>query len=158
MSGHEHQHWTDDALIEAVYGLREAADGLRECTVCAARWGEMQAKHAVLAEQPELSNEFLAAQRRRIYERIEQPERQSLKWLPALVAAGLAVAGVFVYQPRHSGTPVTTQRVEVSDAQAFADVAEAYNDLYSMDQSFEPSAATPIRALFEETRTEGSAK
>jgi hypothetical protein len=160
MSGHDHKHWTDDALIEAVYGLQEIDATVRECASCFGRWNEIQAKHAVLAAEPEVSSEFLAAQRRKIYERLEHPERKSLGWVPAMVAAGLAVAGVFMYQQR---VPVRTQPAETltqtNDAQVFADVAEAYSDLYSMDQSFEPSAATPIRALFESAQAEeGSAK
>ena len=32
------KHWTDDELLEALYGVRRAGDHLRDCAECKQRW------------------------------------------------------------------------------------------------------------------------
>ena len=151
-----HEHLGDDALIEAIYGLREIGGSLHECHVCEARWSELKAKQASVSVAPEVSSGVLAAQRRAIYARMDRPERKSTRWIPAFVAAGVAVAGVLLYQPfaDQPQNSALSQPVEISDAQLFADVTE----VYSMEQSFEPTTATRLRVLFDERDEEGSAK
>ena len=71
-SGHE--HWSDDVLIGALYGL-EGADlhaRLGECPECAARWKHLQEKRAAIAVPLDVPAELLAAQRKAIYRRIER--------------------------------------------------------------------------------------
>ena len=89
----------------------------------------------------EIPVEFLAAQRKKIYERIEQPSRMQWLWAPGLAAACALAIGLFVYHP--AAQKPQQKRAEISDAQLFGDV-------YSMEQSLEPAAAAPARALFEE--------
>ncbi len=148
MSAHEHlsehlnpEHLSDDTLLDALYGLADNEPHLRECAICAQRFGEWQRKRESLADVPEVSSDFLAAQRRKIYERLERPEPKRLRWAPALAMACLVAVGVLVYHPATPPTP--QQRGDVSDSQLFSDA-------YTMDQSLEPSAAAPIRALFED--------
>ncbi len=144
MGGRE--HLSNDVLLDAVYGIagEDAAEHLRSCAECAGRLSEWQGKRASAAASVEISGEFLAAQRRKIYERIDQPMRKHWLWAPALAAACALAVGIFVYQPAyHSTSSQTAVAVDAGDAQLFSDV-------YSLEQSLEPSAAAPARALFEE--------
>jgi hypothetical protein len=142
MSGHE--HLSEDALLDAVYGIagNEADAHLRGCTDCAQRLHEWQEKRASTVASVEIPGEFLAAQRRKIYERIEHPSRKHWLWAPGLAAACALAVGIFVYHPAPQQRPVN-KPAEISDAQLFGDI-------YSMEQVVEPAAAAPARALFEE--------
>ena len=144
MSGHE--HLSEDALLDAVYGIAgNAAEAhLRRCADCAQRlqdWHETRAAALESVEGIEISGDFLAAQRKKIYERIERPSRKHWLWAPGLAAACALAIGVFVYHPAPKEQP--QRHAEISDAQLFGEV-------YSMEQSLEPAAAAPARALFEE--------
>jgi hypothetical protein len=150
MNGHE--HLSEDALLDAVYGIAGsgAEAHLRGCADCSQRLHEWHEKRAATAARDEISGEFLAAQRRMIYERIERRSPKRWLWAPGLAAACALAVGVFVYHPAlqsvlpypaaHRQTP---QRADISDAQLFGDI-------YSLEQAAEPAAAAPARALFEE--------
>jgi len=142
MSGHE--HLSEDALLNAVYGIAgdEADAHLRGCANCAQRLQEWQEKRASTVASVEIPGEFLAAQRRKIYERIENPSRKRWLWAPGLAAACALAVGIFAYHPTPERQAVN-QPAEISDAQLFGDI-------YSMEQAVEPAAAAPARALFEE--------
>jgi hypothetical protein len=144
MSGHE--HLSEDALLDAVYGIAgsTAEAHLRRCADCARRLHEWHEKRAAAIESVEsiqISGDFLAAQRKKIYARIERPSRKHWLWAPGLAAACALAIGVFVYHPAPKEQP--QRHAEISDAQLFGEV-------YSMEQSVEPAAAAPARALFEE--------
>ncbi len=143
MSGHE--HLSEDALLDAVYGIAgdHAETHLRGCADCAQRLHEWQEKRAALAASVEIPGEFLAAQRRKIYERIERPSRKYWLLAPGLAAACALAVGIFVYHPAAPQQPQPVRSAEISDAQLF-------HDIYSMEQTPEPAAAGPVRALFEE--------
>jgi hypothetical protein len=142
MSGHE--HLSEDTLLDALYGIagNDAETHLRGCADCAQRLHEWQEKRAATAASIEIPGEFLAAQRRKIYERIERPSRKHWLWAPGLAAACALAVGIFVYHPAPQQHPVN-KSPEISDAQLFGDI-------YSMEQTPEPAAAAPARALFEE--------
>src|SRR5438477_5832487 len=99
MSGRE--HLSDDVLLDAVYGIggADAEAHVRACAACAGRLSEWRQRRASAAESFEMSAELLAAQRRKIYERIERPSRKHWWWAPALAAMCALVVGVFIYQP-----------------------------------------------------------
>jgi len=141
MSGHE--HLSEDALLDAVYGIAgiDAEAHLNGCAECGRRFHEWQERRTAAVETVEIPVEFLAAQRKKIYERIEQPSRMQWLWAPGLAAACALAIGLFVYHP--AAQKPQQKRAEISDAQLFGDV-------YSMEQSLEPAAAAPARALFEE--------
>ena len=141
MSGHE--HLSEDALLDAVYGIAGAEAGahLDGCAECGRRFNEWQKTRAAAAENVELPVEFLAAQRKKIYARIERPSRKQWWWAPGLAAACALAIGIFMYHP--VSQKQAERRAEISDAQLFGEV-------YSMEQSLEPAAAAPARALFEE--------
>ncbi len=142
MNGHE--HLSEDALLDAVYGIAGsgAEAHLRGCADCSQRLHEWHEKRAATAANVEISGEFLAAQRRMIYERIERPSSKRWLWAPGLAAACALAMGIFVYHPAPQHLP-GNKPAEVSDAQLFSDI-------YSIEQTSEPAAAAPVRALFEE--------
>ncbi len=175
------RHLTNDELLNRLYGLGEAEgetnQHLRECAGCAERWRAFERRRAETAATPDLasdaSNEFLAAQRRAIYARIEEfPDGVHVRWAPALAAGFLLAAGVYLFIPGpipgrhavpHPATQAHTQaytqnhnrpaqvgaHAEMSDEQLFSDV-------YSMEQSAyrkAPCGGFPLHALF--TATEG---
>jgi len=155
MSGHEHLN--DSVLLDALYGLTDIKSDLRQCAACTARWDLMRRKRASLAEAGEISSDFLAAQRREIHARLSQQSslmtgpaawlQMPARWAPAVAVLCLLVIGVFFYSPsKVTVTPAPTASTELSDAQVFADIS----DVYALDRSFEPSAAVPMHALFEE--------
>ena len=132
------RHWTDDQLLDRMYGLTDGDEHLASCLECASRWRALEARRALIATEAEVPSSELAAQRNRIYRRLERSPRNSMKWVPAVAAAAVVIAGVFFYNPRPPAP-----RADPGDAQLFT-------DLYSMEQAAEPRAAAPIRALFEE--------
>jgi hypothetical protein len=138
-----HEHLSEDALLDAVYGIAgiDAEAHLRACAECGRRFSEWQETRAAAVESVEIPVEFLAAQRKKIYERIERPSRKQWLWAPGLAAACALAIGVFAYHP--APQKPQEKRAEISDTQLFGDV-------YSMEQSLEPAAAAPARALFEE--------
>jgi len=145
MSGR--QHLNEDVILDAVYGIasQDAEEHLRACQDCSARVSEWKQRQASVIGTGELSNEltseFLAAQRRAIYQRIEAKPSRARLWAPVLAAACALTVGVFVYRPGSEPKPVAV--AEGNDSQLFADV-------FSMEQSDEPAAAASVRVLFEE--------
>jgi len=137
-------HLNDQELLDRLYGISEPGEHLGSCADCTARWQEMLARKATITTVAEVSADILAAQRRAIYARLGERPRSSYRWTPAAFfvnrpgntppAPVRATAPVHVTAPAHS---------ETSDAQLFAEV-------YSMQESMEPRAAAPIRALFQD--------
>jgi predicted anti-sigma-YlaC factor YlaD len=135
------RHLTSDELIDHVYGLEESAHvvaHVAECVECGERFDTMESRRRESASAEPVSREFLAAQRRVIYSRIEQPPARRLRWLPALAAAGALAAVALIHKP---APPVVHS--EPNDAQLFTEV-------YSMEESTEPAAAAPIHELFQD--------
>jgi len=135
-------HLNDDQLIELLY-TASASSHLENCPECALRFSHFRAKRVELTSTPSISNDFLAAQRRKIYSRLGEPAPSRLRWAPAaLAAACLLIAGMFVFHPI---APAPFVHTDVADAQLFSEV-------YSMEESTEPIAAVPIHALFEDNQ------
>lgn len=136
-------HLTTDELIDRLYGLSvsEGSDRahLTACTECRARWKAVEALRREMTAGEPVSAEFLAAQRRNIYSRLERPAPRRLGWLPALAAAGALAAVALVYRP----PAPQVAHPDPGDAQLFTEV-------YSMEQSTEAMAAAPIHELFED--------
>src|SRR5258708_31739362 len=91
-------HLSDRELLDRLYGLADAGDHLDVCDECSARWEEMRARKTQIAAAPEVSNEFLMAQRRRIYARMGERPASGYRWVSALAAACF-VAGLFIFEP-----------------------------------------------------------
>lgn len=140
-------HWTDDQLIEYIYGVGPDDAHLGVCGDCRARLSKMEALRGALnvAVDKEVSHEFLAAQRRSIYARITQPiywwqHFRLRRWASALATGGLLAAGLVYYEnlPRQNEL-----RDQISDAQLAQEVS-------SMAQDPEPTPTAPLQGLFEE--------
>jgi hypothetical protein len=89
--------------------------------------------------EPEVSSEFLAAQRRSIYARLDSPRRNwiSMRWALSLAVLLVMVAGGLTLERRRNTAPA------ISDEQLFS-------DLSAMEQSSEPKAIQPMHSLFQE--------
>jgi hypothetical protein len=147
-------HFSNDELIDRLYAVGVDGDHLANCAECARRFDEMKRTKAIATEPVPASYEFLAAQRRAIYTRLgEDPGarvRSRLAWAPALAAVALLLAGITMRHPQVK--PVTTAN-GVSTTQALSNEdAQLFADVYSMQQSLEPSVAAPIHTLFEENQ------
>ncbi len=146
-------HLTNDELLDRLYGLSEAEGEtslhLRQCAGCADRLRAFEQRQAEAVVSPEVSSEFLAAQRRGIYARLEEGPQVHSRWAPALAAAFALAMGLFLIYPGHHSRPkapirpAPAARTEMSDEQLFS-------SMYSMEQSAEPRAAVPMHALFED--------
>ena len=90
--------------------------------------------------EPEVSQDFLAAQRRSIYRRLDEPRRNwvALRWVLSVAMLLLLVASV-TFERLHRAEPAPA----ISDEQLFSDLA-------SMEQRAAPKAIQPIHGLFEE--------
>jgi hypothetical protein len=93
--------------------------------------------------EPEVTSEFLAAQRRSIYRRMDEPRRDGvpMRWAISLAMLLLVFAGGITLERRHR--VVSSSTVSMSDDQLFS-------DLSAMEQSSEPKAIQPIHGLFQE--------
>ena len=95
-------------------------------------------REKTLAAEPEVSAEFLAAQRRAIYSRLGEPHhRFSLRWAFSGAMVLLVLAGGLTFERHHASAP------SISDEQLFS-------DLSAMEQRTEPQAIQPIHSLFEQ--------
>lgn len=138
------QHLDDNELLDHLYGLGENGEHLETCSDCARRWRALYGQRARIVAPEEIPMDLLAAQRRKIYSRLGERPHKPLKWVPALAAAGLLAAGLFIYRPVVYQPPQASHP-DIADAQLFSDV-------YNLEQSTEPLAAAPIHALFEDNQ------
>jgi len=131
-------HLSDDQLIDRLYGLAGEQNHLADCPQCSARFDAMEIRRREMARLAPPSAEVLAAQRRVIHSRLGERPNRRMKWIPAMAAGALAIAAL-VYRPAVPPAP----HPDPADAQLFSEV-------YSMEQSTEPTAAAPIHGLFED--------
>jgi hypothetical protein len=132
------KHWTEDDFQKWLYGLKEEDSHLAACGECSAELERLHAARRRILAAPEVSEEFLAAQRRNIYSRLNHATRNfaPLRW--ALSAAMLLVLVAGFTLPRLKQSPVTLTNDE-----------QLYSDLAAMEQTSEPKAIQPLHKLFE---------
>lgn len=114
-------HRSDADLLNLMYGIGERDSHLDECVECSARLKAMRKVRLTLAAEPRVSPDFLAAQRRAIWNRIEKPSWRPRLFspYPAAVAVLAAVLAILVTVPRPGVRPAMAS----SDEQLFSDVA-----------------------------------
>lgn len=139
-------HWTDDRLIAYLYGAEPEDAHLEKCAECRMRAAQMQAnRRAVEAvSEEEVSFDFLAAQRRKIYARLTDggswwSRAQARRWAAAAATVLVIGGGLLVYEE----TEQQAMASKVSDVQLAQQVS-------SMAQDSEPQPTAPLQALFEE--------
>ena len=142
-------HWTDEQLIAYLYGVAPQDNHVAACGSCQARVAQMRTSREMWeqsgASRADVTDDFLAAQRRQIYAKMAQPERwwsgaHLRRWASATATLLVLAGGFMVYEEHHEQALVKDQ---VSDAQLAAQVS-------NMTQNSEPSPTAPLEALFEE--------
>ena len=129
-------HWTDDELLDHVYGLKSDESHLAECSSCSERAKQLAAARERAAEGPEISWDALAEQRRNIYQRLGKPVHSSRRFVWATSLAVLFVLMIGL-------TFLRTKPESRSDDQFYSDVS-------AIVQNPAPQAVQPIESLIDE--------
>ena len=131
------KHWTENDFKQWLYGLKSEDDHFEVCPECRGEKDRLRMERARMME-PEISAEFLAAQRRSIYRRLHEPRHTwvMLRWALPVAMVLAMVFGLTLQRGRRSAT-------NISDEQLFS-------DLTAIEQSAEPKAIAPMHKLFEE--------
>ena len=136
------KHYSDEELIDRLYGVGREDSHIEECEWCRERWLQLQGqRHTVLEQPAEVPVELLAAQRKKIRERLEGRPVDGWRFHFAPVAAALSVIvlGLMLSKPAPPPPPTLA-----------SNDSGLYTEIYSMVESSEPLVAQPIDALFEE--------
>ena len=132
------KHWTETDFQHWLYGLKDADRHLDECLRCRSESERLSAERRRIIAEPEVPHEFLAAQRRGVYRRLEERPRNVMAWRWVLSTAMLLVMVIgFTVSRMHNQSP------GISDEQLFSELA-------AMEQRAEPKAIQPMHSLFEE--------
>ena len=135
-------HWTEDDFNNWLYGLKTDDSHLAACAGCRAESERLTAIRQQVTAEPEVASDFLAAQRRAIYERLghPRPHRAAVRWAVSLATVillfGLSVAYL---RPNRPPQPIYTHADE-----------QLFSDLTQIEQTSEPRAIQPMHNLFEE--------
>lgn len=132
-------HWSERDFKQWLYGLKEEDSHLHDCSQCRAELDRLRLTRQRVVAPPEVSNEFLDAQRRTIYNRLTHAARNfaPLRWALSVAMLLVLVAGLTL--PRFRNSPVTL----TNDEQLFSDLA-------AIEQTDEPKAIQPLHKLFED--------
>jgi predicted anti-sigma-YlaC factor YlaD len=135
------KHWTQDEFLNWIYAGEGDAKHLEECHDCRAQADQMSETRRTAIATPEVSWEFLAAQRRSIYQRLEKGSGMAGRWSVAFASLICIVALSLTLMRPWAGSDRALYTS--SDAKLFSDLA-------SIEQSSEPRAIRAIHNLFEE--------
>ena len=132
------KHWTENDFQKWLYGLKEEDVHLQTCSECRTELERLRLARRRTLAAPEVSEDFLAAQRRNIHNRLNHPSRNyaPLRWGFSVAMLLLVVAGLTL--PRFRQSPVALTNDE-----------QLYSDLAAMEQTSEPKAIQPLHRLFE---------
>ncbi len=142
-------HWTDEQLIEHLYGIGPEGNHVEECGDCRERLSRMvAARRAIEAECAPLEQvpfDLLAAQRRSIYARLAQRPAARLglrmrQWAAAAAMIALLGGGAFLYEQNQRQQALQNK---VTDAQLAQEVS-------AIAQASEPNSTAPLQELFVE--------
>lgn len=131
-------HWTEIDFKHWLYGLKEKDAHVTDCADCRAEIERLERRRVEIVAEPEVSREFLDAQRRAIYQRLgERPSsRIAMRWVLSAAMLLVMLFGFTIERWRRPGQ-------SISDEQLFSDLA-------AIDQRAEPAAIQPIHGLFEQ--------
>jgi len=136
-------HWTDEQLIDHLYGVGPNDKHLDHCVDCGRRLAAMQVRRERVSVNELVSESLLAAQRRTIYARLSEPRRWWVELPVRRWAATAAMAAVLT----GSATIYERHRRELAEFRADADLAR---DVSRMSFESEPQATAPLEGLFVE--------
>ncbi len=103
-------HWTDEQIIASLYDVGPENGHLDRCPDCNRRRSILvanrRASEMVRAVDEGVSFEFLAAQRRAVYEKLTAPSvwKSMLgwrRWAPITLTLALLAGGAAIYEERH---------------------------------------------------------
>ena len=132
------KHWNENDFKQWLYGLKEEDRHLEECRECRGERNRLRIERARITEQPEVSPDFLAAQRRSIYRRLHGPRHNwvTLRWALPVTMVLVMVFGLTLQRGRRSAASITDEQL--------------FSDLTAIEQSAEPRAIAPMHKLFEQ--------
>jgi predicted anti-sigma-YlaC factor YlaD len=132
------KHWNETDFKDWLYGLKDEDQHLEECPECRGEMARLRMVRARITEQPGVSPDFLATQRRSIYRRLYEPRQNwvALRWALPVAMVLVMVFGLTLQRGRRSASTI-------SDEQLFS-------DLTAIEQSAEPRAIAPMHKLFEQ--------
>jgi predicted anti-sigma-YlaC factor YlaD len=132
------KHWTENDFQKWLYGLKEQDSHLQTCSECRIELERLHAERQRIIAAPEVSEEFLTAQRRNIYNRLNQTSRNfaPLRWALSVTMVLLVVVGLTLPRFKQSAVILTNDE-------------QLYSDLAAMEQTDEPKAIQPLHKLFE---------
>ena len=132
-------HWSDDDLLEHLYGLKSENEHFKTCSECAARARILEDARARIAEPPDVPHELLEAQRRSIHQRLGSRVYtwHPMRWAMSAAAIGAIALGLTLFQTREPQHPHS------GDDQFYA-------ELSSLEQTTAPRAVQAIDALVED--------
>jgi hypothetical protein len=137
------KHWGEQDFTRWMFGLKEEDEHVRVCPQCQSEVVRLTSIRAGITAEPEVSHEFLAAQRRAIYTRLHEPSNRWMRarvWAPISAGVALAAVGVaLMLPPKPAHQPLLNE----SDQKFFTEIG-------SIEQSAEPRAIQPIHNMFEE--------
>jgi hypothetical protein len=141
-------HWTDEELIASLYGVGPEDGHLDRCAKCKLRQDVLvdarRMHEAVQTNGEGLRSEFLSAQRRAVYEKLEARESWKVglawrRWAPAALALLILVSGAAVYERHHALSMAESQ---LSDTQLALELSR-------MSQDSQSESTAPLQGLFE---------
>ncbi|HEX4595013.1 MAG TPA: hypothetical protein VH157_12095 [Bryobacteraceae bacterium] len=132
------KHWTEEDFKQWLYGLKDEDRHLEECPECGGERDRLRMLRGRTTEQPEISQDFLAAQRRSIYRRLYEPRQNwiALRWAVPVAMVLVMVFGLTLQLERRSAATMTDEQL--------------FSDLTAIEQSAEPKAIAPMHKLFEQ--------
>ncbi len=134
-------HWTDEQLVDHLYGLGPADGHLDQCELCTNRLSSMQARRQQVSPEETVSDDFLAAQRRAIYARMSKPHHW---WSDVPVRHWAAAAAMFMVLAG-SAAVYQDHRRELAEARSDAHLAQ---EVSQMAFESESPVTAPLQGLF----------
>ena len=132
------KHWNEDDFQKWLYGLKEEDSHLETCGECRIEMERLRLARQRVIAAPEVSEAFLAVQRRSIHSRLNYASRNfaPLRWALSAAMLAVVVAGLSLPHFRKSSVSLTNDE-------------QLYSDLAAMEQTSEPKAIQPLHQLFE---------
>ena len=134
-------HWADEQLINHLYGIGPADGHLNQCELCLSRLSRMESRRREVPVEETVSDQFLAAQRRAVYDSLSQ----SHHWWNEIPLRRWAAAGAMFTVLLGSAALYQDHRRELAEARADAQLAQ---EVSQMSFESEPQATAPLKGLF----------